>query len=739
MKYWFGVLALISAVMLEAQTLTGRVFDQLSNEPLVGATVGIARTNTGTVTNSNGRYTLNELEPGRVNLVVSYVGYQPIEMKDVWVKSGKITEQDIYLERSIDLEEVVVSAAKPYVQPGKISITEEQINRYAATYYDPARLITSSPDVAVANDQNNEISVRGLAPSYNVWKLEGVEIVNPNHLSNAGTFLDQPTATGGGVNMLSAQMLDRSEFLYSSFDNRNGNSVGGIFNMNLKKGTDQERQYTAQASLIGLDFATEGPFRQEGKVTYAANYRYSFTGLLAEMGVDFGGESIGFQDLSLNVTMPTGERSELKLFGVGGLSYNDFTHKPFEESERAKDRKDIYYKNQTGIVGASWKTGRKNGHTSLSVAYSVADNERKQFNYDDSDQPFYGNIAENKQEVVGVNVSNAQRFGNGQLEFGWMQNAYSYNYEFRTNSVLYNYGGSYEQWLSRPYVRLEGQLSQKVSGHIGSGASFTSGDQAIDPRLGVTMALGKIQSVTLAGGLYSQLLNPYNYNFGSAYGELFLSNDAKDYDFLRSYRGTVSHDVVGRDFTLHTEIFYYHFPEVNYIESSQKETARTGGASLVFTKDFSRTAYLNVGGSIFDSEIDVYESYFNTGYSLTVSTGKEWDVSKASKNRRLSVDFRGMYQGGYRPYFANLPNTGDDFVMATTPDNYYTQRQYLRFDLRVVWKRYHENRTSSIALDLQNVANVENFAYQYYDGFTGQWEVQNQLGLIPILAYRVEW
>ena len=177
MKYWFGVLAIISTVVLEAQTLTGRVFDQLSNEPLVGATVGVARTNDGVVTNSNGRYTLNGLEPGRINLVISYVGYQPIEIKDVWIKSGKITEQDIYLERSYDLEEVVVSAAKPYVQPGKITITEEQINRYAATYYDPARLITSSPDIAVANDQNNEISVRGLAPSYNVWKLEGVEIV----------------------------------------------------------------------------------------------------------------------------------------------------------------------------------------------------------------------------------------------------------------------------------------------------------------------------------------------------------------------------------------------------------------------------------------------------------------------------------------------------------------------------------------------------------------------------------
>ena len=737
MKYWFGVLAIISTVMLEAQTLTGRVFDQLSNEPLVGATVGVARTNDGVVTNSNGRYTLNGLEPGRINLVISYVGYQPIEIKDVWIKSGKITEQDIYLVRSYDLEEVVVSATKPYVQPGKITITEEQINRYAATYYDPARLITSSPDIAVANDQNNEISVRGLAPSYNVWKLEGVEIVNPNHLSNAGTFLDQPTATGGGVNMLSAQMLDRSEFLYSTFDNRNGNSVGGIFNMNLKKGTDQDRQYTAQASLIGLDFATEGPFQQGGKTTYAANYRYSFTGLLAGMGVDFGGESIGFQDLSFNVTTPTGERSELKVFGVGGLSFNDFTHKTIDESEVEKDRKDIYYSNKTGIAGVSWKQGRNNGQFRAGIAYSVADNERDEARYNSVDQEESDALVTNKQSVISANLANIQQVGNGQVEIGVMQNFYHLDYYFGgNNETIIIADFERDQWLSRPYARFSGNLGSKLTGYAGLGVSLTDGDQSFEPRLGLMLPIGLKQSISLGGGLYSQLLTPFNYYFDAGYGESNLDVGLSSSELLRSMRASLSHDVVGKDFSLHTEVFYYYFPEVYGVAFNAAEPAQTNGISMVYTKDFSKTAYLNIGASWFDSEIDVYENYFNTGYSLNLSTGKEWDVSNSTKNRRLSVDMRAMYQGGYRPY-VNYAFT--NFELISLPGDYFDQREYLRFDLRLVWKRYHENRTTSFALDLQNVANIENFAYQYYDSFKGQWEVQNQLGLIPILAYRVEW
>ena len=737
MRYWLGVLAFASAVMLEAQTLTGSVYDRLNNEPLVGASISIHKTNTGTTTNQNGRYTFGELVPGRISLVVTYVGYEPVLVENVWLKAGKITEQNVYLERSSgDLEEVVVSAPRPMIEPGRIAITEEQINRIAATYYDPARLIVSSPDVAVSNDQNNSISVRGLSPAYNVWKLEGAEIVNPNHLSNAGTFLDQPTATGGGVNMLSAQMLGRSEFLYSTFGTENGNSVGGIFNMNLREGTDQERQYTAQASLIGFDLMAEGPFRQGGKATYAANYRYSFTGLLAGMGVDFGGESIGFQDLSFNVSTPTGDRSKLKVLGVGGLSYNHFDHKTFEESEVQKDRRDIYYDNQTGVVGATWETGYYRGSFNLGVVFSTTNSERNETVYNDTDDEAYQQNVDSEQSILSMKMENVSRAGNGEVKVGIMQNFYTYRLK-QFGAVRNPDFEVINNALSRPYLEFSSALGSGFNGYLGVSAALTNGDQSVEPRAGMSVDLGEKNVVSLGAGVYSMLLNPFNYYFNAGYGEIEFSPAGIDYDLLRSYRGTLGHDVYGADWYLHTEVFYYYFPEVNDINSTEKEPAFTSGISSNFQKDFSRSAYLNIGASWFDSEVEVYENYFNSQYSFTLSAGKEWDLSNEAKNRRLSVDLRGMYQGGFRPYMQinEFPNSWP----VNYPSNYTDQRSYLRFDLRLVWKRYHENRTTSIALDLQNVANIENFAYQYYDGFKGQWEVQNQLGLIPILAYRVEW
>ncbi len=119
-----------------------------------------------------------------------------------------------------------------------------------------------------------------------------------------------------------------------------------------------------------------------------------------------------------------------------------------------------------------------------------------------------------------------------------------------------------------------------------------------------------------------------------------------------------------------------------------------------------------------------------------MAAGKEWDVSKGTKNRRLGLNLRGQYQGGFY-YSENIPTTDGSMSGYSRFD--YRTAPYLRFDVRLLWTRYRENRTTSIALDLQNASGVQNEGYKYFDGFTNQLETQYQLGLIPILTYRVEW
>ena len=727
MKYWIGGLMAIISVELGAQTVSGTVYDQMSNAPLPGAAVSVSGTLTGVATDDSGFYKLTDLEPGRYRLLISYVGYTSETLSEVWVKSGVITRQDVYLERnSSNLDEVVITTNISITEPGKIGITEEQINRFAATYYDPARLVTSSPDVAVTNDQNNQISVRGISPNYNTWRLEGAEIVNPNHLSNAGTFLDQPSATGGGVNMLSAQMLSQSQFLYSTFDSRYSNSVGGVFDMNLKNGNTTQRQYTAQASLIGLDLATEGPFKDGGKMTYAANYRYSFTGLLTQFGVDFGGESIGFQDLSLNISTPLGTRSRLKVFGTGGLSFNNFDHQPFSESEVIKDRRDIYYDNKTGVIGASLKSGFDNSHLTTSVVLSGYENTRDQYEYDDNDVRDTSLIMQNSQRILSIHSSYNRSIGGANLTLGVLANQYSW-----AGSLQGIYDHSLNQLLINPYAQIEWRVFSDLKVKAGVNYNQSTDDASIDPRISLTQQLNANNYLTIAGGKYSQLTNPYNYYFNHTEGGQVWD---ENYGLIRSYRGTFTHVYEKRGFNIQSELFGYFYPSVMILG---ERTAWTAGGTLTSEKSFSDGLYFRFGGSVFESEIEgTVEQPYNTKYNVSMAAGKEWDVSKGSKNRRLGLNLRGQYQGGFN-YYENLPNPDGAMTDFTRYD--YRTTPYLRLDVRLLWTRYRENRTTSIALDLQNASGVQNEGYKYFDGFTNQLETQYQLGLIPILTYRVEW
>jgi hypothetical protein len=97
-----------------------------------------------------------------------------------------------------------------------------------------------------------------------LWRLQGLDIINPNHTANAGTLSDKPTANGGGVSMLSAQILDRTDFYSGNLPTALWQCIIWYYGYVVAARVLAKRlQYTAQASLIGIDLAAEGPIQQE--------------------------------------------------------------------------------------------------------------------------------------------------------------------------------------------------------------------------------------------------------------------------------------------------------------------------------------------------------------------------------------------------------------------------------------------------------------------------------------------
>jgi outer membrane receptor protein involved in Fe transport len=65
-------------------------------------------------------------------------------------------------------------------------------------------------------------------------------------------------------------------------------------------------------------------------------------------------------------------------------------------------------------------------------------------------------------------------------------------------------------------------------------------------------------------------------------------------------------------------------------------------------------------------------------------------------------------------------------------------KDYFRTDLRIYWKRNRTHYNSMLSLDIQNATNRLNEQYLYYEHRAQKTTIKTQLGLLPILSYRIE-
>jgi hypothetical protein len=115
-----------------------------------------------------------------------------------------------------------------------------------------------------------------------LWRLEGVDIPNPNHFARKGS-------SGGGITIFSSNMLDNSDFSSGAFAAEYGDALSGVFDMRFRKGNNQKNQYCFGAGLIGIDFSAEGPI-EKNRSSFLVNYRYSTLGILNAIGFHLTGE-----------------------------------------------------------------------------------------------------------------------------------------------------------------------------------------------------------------------------------------------------------------------------------------------------------------------------------------------------------------------------------------------------------------------------------------------------------------
>lgn len=186
----------LATVQSQAEVIRGMVFDKMTKEPLIGATIMVDAGRTGTTTDIDGRYSM-ELREGRHNIHISYVGYSDTIVVANILAREKETILDISLSPdATSLSEVTVTAVarkdteaamieeerqSDVVQTG---VSAQQIAKTQDK--DASEVIRRVPGISIIDDKF--VMVRGLSQRYNnVW-LNGSAVPSSEADSRAFSF-----------------------------------------------------------------------------------------------------------------------------------------------------------------------------------------------------------------------------------------------------------------------------------------------------------------------------------------------------------------------------------------------------------------------------------------------------------------------------------------------------------------------------------------------------------------------
>ena len=767
------------------QTIRGIVIDQSLQTPLPGATITLLNSSPlkGASTDASGQFRLLQVPVGRQTLQISVVGYKTATLQTIAVDAGKELVLTISLEESVSqLSEITVKPTsekdKPINEMATVSartFSVEETQKFAAAVNDPARMATAYAGVVGADDGGNNIVIRGNAPNGLLWRMEGVEIPNPNHFSSLGT-------AGGGISILSAQLLANSDFLTGAFPAEYGNALSGVFDLRLRRGNNTKREYTVQAGVLGLDLAAEGPIAKGYEGSFLVNYRYSTLGLLSTVGVNIGTGDRVFQDLSVNVYLPTRKAGTFTFFGFGGLSSSKI-NAPADSSkwETDYDRYNEDFRANTGAIGLTHTLaiGRKALLKTVLLASGFENRYQSSLlepanGYAVSSRDYEAYLTQKRivSSTLTYKINPKHTFRTGLIGTQLLYDLTQKSWEPEQQQVLTRVRVSDQTSTVQAFGQWNYRLSEQLT--INAGLHYLrlalNGTSALEPRGSVRWAFSPNQSLSVGYGLHSQLQNPATYFVLPTNPSDNVAISNRNLGFTRSHHYVLAYDhrLNGRSDgpPLRLKIETYYQSLFNIPVSANKPDAfaiinrfdgftdrpltnnghgRNYGLELTLEQFLLRAAsgnslYFLLSSSLYNSEYQgsdgVWRSTrWNGRYAQSLLVGNEW-VSGSSV---FGLNLKLSYYGGYRDTPIDIAESKRLRETVYKDNQAFTEQlpAYFRPDVRVSWKKNRPHSTRTLSLDLQNAINRQNVYNHYFDPGSGTVKTNYASGLIPVLSYRV--
>lgn len=799
------LVACLSAAIAQqlTQTVRGAVLDADNKLPLIGVQIRILDTDPqlGAVTDAAGNFRIEKVPLGRIALRCAYIGYDELNLSNLVLNSGKELILNLNMQESISkLNEVVISATS---NPGQAqndmavlsarSISPEQTNRYAGGFNDPSRIMSNFAGVTNTQDGSNDLIVRGNSPKYVQWRLEGVEITNPNH------FSDQ-SAVGGSVSTLNNNIMATSDFYTGAFSPEYGDVLSSVYDVKLRNGNNEKFESVFGFGLLGTELTFEGPFKKGYGGSFLVNYRYSTVSLINDLGlVDLDGV-LKFQDATFKIVLPTRKAGVFSLFGLGGKSsflLEDITPALWEtpgnnslKSEINEDFKKGAFLMNMGLNHTISLNAKSYLRTTLAYSSEGID--------DDIFEKRVIKIYDDKGEFLRDSAISKKLNFNSQLQKNTYRAAVTYNYKLNSKNKLQvgtrysNFGYQFRQsqldgtsderftlidfneniGALRNFVSLRSRINEKltlVSGLHNMNVLYNK-KSTLEPRFALQWQISRSDAFSGGYGSHSSMESVHNYFAKVELPDGSIVEPNKDLGLLKAHHFVLGYEKrFGKNISAKIEAYYqhlYNLPvenndtsyyatineglEFRYVDLVNRGTGKNYGVELTVERFFQHNFYFLFNTSLYQSKYKTLEgvernTQYNGNYLVNFLCGKEFTHLGKKKNKTLGLNAKVFFAGGKKiiPLLRNAEGN-----LAVDPDNNQFWDYEKAFDskledvyqiiLSASYKWNKPKATHELFLNLDNVTNHKGKISEFYDESEPQ-EIGylTQFGFFPNVMYRV--
>lgn len=774
------------------QTIRGTVVDKDTKDALVEATVTVYHSagQNGGLSNQDGKFRFDEIPVGRIGLVVQMVGYEEVVLSQIELKSAKELILDIEMQESVaKIDEVVITGRRNKEKPSNEmaavsarSFTVEETSRYAAAAFDPARMAQNFAGVTSGGDDLfNEIVVRGNSPKGVLWRLEGIEIANPNHFAAGG-------GQGGAISMLSSTTLGNSDFYTGAFPAEYGNALSGVFDLKFRKGNTQKRESSFMIGALGLEVGTEGPMGQKYGGSYLINYRYSTLGFLNKIGLSPTGDLLpAYQDLSYNFYLPTKHAGKFNVFGVMGhnvaemfddIDYNDTTSETRWEYDGFSE---IGFTNTTGIKHVynirnkgyvkTVVSHSHNGFTQYDESLQVDTVNNKVFQYQEDE-------IENIETQLRVSsMFNYKLNSRHTVRAGGIVSRLDYNFlskfnDYDTDTTFVAFDDRNQSLQYQLYAQWKYRITSDITMNVGTHFTRLEATKAnsFEPRANVQYRINKKLKVTGSVGMHSRPEHLALYLFKTNNEGQQGARPNKHLALTKAWHYVAAVDYkMNNNMRIKTEAYYQSLFDVpistvsgstvsilntsNYWDAifngdtthlQNGGKGRNVGVDITIERFFNKNYYYLVTATLFNSSYKTkteewYDTKYNGNYQFNLLGGKEFILK--DKNKKIGFNGKVNVFGGHRytPILLSESIRENRQVLDETNPYGAQTPTYYRFDVGVSFKVNKAKTTHTVLLDIQNVSSRQNVGGVYYDDREQEIEEWTMTGLFPFFNYRIEF